>query len=923
MIKRKSLLYALLSLFTIISFSCSNDEKEIRIGVSQCSGDAWHSLMNQELLNEAALYPNVIVEIHNAEADNERQIEDIQVLLDKKMDLLIVSPNEAEALNPIIERVYDDGIPVILVDRKISSDKYTTFIGSDNVQVGRIAGQYITWRLRNGGKIAILEGLEGSTSRMDRARGLDSVLCDFPQIKIVSKQYGDWKSEVVKDIFPNVIKQHPDIDLIFAQNDYMAIAANEVVDSIMPDNNITILGVDALYGEDLGIESILNGKINASIIYETGGDIAMQTAMAILQKDTMVQREIILPTNIVSSYNNARIMQLQREHIDNMNSQINRLSDILTFNIQEVEIQRYLLYAAVIIIFLILGVVALLGKFFYDRGRANRILKLQKEKVETLSRQLEEVTNAKLAFFTNVSHDFRTPLTLISDPIVQLQNSSNLDAKEKSMLSIAQKNVFVLLRLINQIMDFRKYEDGKLTLNTSAFDFRKELNTWLDSFNSAADQKKVFFERDIQEANYLMVADHHKIERIVYNLLSNAFKFTPANGSVKVDASVTEEQGRILHLSVSDTGIGISKKDIDHIFDNFYQSEVNVGGSGIGLAVVNSFIKLHGGKIRVESEEGKGTCFYVDIPMELLDISNQGSSDLDTTYSDMLLAASREGALIDAEQTSINTIPEPEEETTKPMVLVVEDNQDVRDYIKMQLSDDYSVIEAVNGKDGVAMAMKFVPDIVVSDVMMPVMNGMDCCKKLKSELQTSHIPVLMLTAYGMNEQKIEAYNCGADGYLTKPFSTAVLLSRIKNLIENRKQLQELYKSTTLGSIVDDNSLKQIGNVDKSFIVRLNDIILKRMSESDLSVDDIGQEIGLSRVQLYRKAKSITGQSPNELLRIARLKKASELLSGSDMNVSEVAFSVGFSSSSYFAKCYKDYFGEAPTEFLKRTSNAGE
>lgn len=923
MTKHRFFYYLILSFLALTVISCSNNEKEIRIGVSQCSGDAWHTLMNQELLNEAALYPNVKIEIHNAEDDNERQIEDIQILLDNKMDLLIVSPNEAEALTPIIERVYGDGIPVILVDSKINSDKYTTFIGSENEQVGRIAGQYIAWRLRTGGKIVVIEGLEGSTSTIDRRRGLDAVLSDNPQIKTVAKMNGNWRGDLTKYQFPKILQQNPDIDLVFAQNDYMAIAAKDVADSIMPGNQIAFVGVDALYGKGLGIESILNGKISASIIYETGGELTMQTAMSILNKDTTVSKEIILPTNIVSGYNNARLMQLQREHIDNMNSQISRLSDILTFNLHEVESQRILLYASVIIIFLILGVVVLLGKFFYDRGRANRILKLQKEKVESLSRQLEQATNAKLSFFTNVSHDFRTPLTLISDPIVQLEKSTKLDPKEKSMLTIAHKNVFVLLRLINQILDFRKYEDGKLTLHTSSFDFKEEINGWLDSFNSAAAQKKVQYDRVINEGNYIMVADHHKVERIIYNLLSNAFKFTPAGGTVGVETSVSDEKGRILHIVISDTGVGISKKDIDHIFDNFYQSEINVGGSGIGLAVVNSFVRLHEGKIRVESEVGKGSKFFVDIPMESLQLTEHNGEDLDTAYGDMLLAASREGALIDAIQTSLSAEGEPVEETDKPVVLIVEDNQDVRDYIKLQLSDAYSIIEAANGKEGIAMAVKFVPDIVVSDVMMPIMNGMEFCRRLKNELQTSHIPVLMLTAYGMNEQKIDAYNCGADGYLTKPFSTEVLLARISNLIENRKRLQDLFKSTSVGAIVSEENLKQIGNVDKTFIARLNDIIVKRMSESNLSVDDIGQDIGLSRVQLYRKAKSITGQSPNELLRIARLKKASELLANSDMNISEIAFAVGFSSSSYFAKCYKDYFGEAPTEFLKRNSNAGE
>lgn len=901
--------------------SCSLEEKEIRIGVSQCSDDAWHKLLNQELLNEANLYPGVDVQILNGEADNEKQIEDIQILLDKKIDLLIVSPNEAEALTPIIERVYDEGIPVILVDRKIYSDKYTTFIGADNVEVGSIAGQYIVSRLRNKGKIAIIEGLEGATSAIERSHGLDSILSQYPEIEVVARTNGNWIGEDTKKSFPKVIEAHPDIDLVFAHNDYMAIAANDVADSIMPENNIIFCGVDALYGEGLGIESILAGKINASIIYETGGDITMQTAMNILN-DKPVEKEIILPSSIVRNISNARIMQVQREHIDKMNSQIARLSDILSFNLKEVQVQRLMLIGAVVGLILIIGIAVLLAKLLFDREKANQTLKLQKQKLESLSEQLEAATNAKLAFFTNVSHDFRTPLTLISDPIIQLQKSNNLSDKERSVLSIANKNVQILLRLINQTLDFRKYEDGKLSLNVSSFDFKKEFSSWIEAFQSVAKRKRINFSSEVAEGDYLIIADRQKIERILYNLLSNAFKFTPEDGNVNIKVDLTGENFKTLRIVISDNGIGIGKEDLKHIFENFYQAGINVGGSGIGLALTNSFVKLHNGTISVSSELGQGTSFEVLLPTEQSILPmNQGLASDEGT--DSFMKAARDGAVYDAVQTNLSIVNEPEEETSKPIVLIVEDNQDVRDYIKLQLSDTYSIVEAANGKDGINEAKAFVPDVVICDVMMPIMNGMDCCRSLKQELQTSHIPVLMLTAYGMDEQKIDAYNCGADGYLTKPFATDVLLARLANLIENRKRLHNFFKSTTVRSIVEQEDLEKFGNADKVFIVRLNDVILKRMGDPELSVEDIGSEIGLGRVQLYRKVKSITGQSPNELLRIARLKKSVELLNNTDMNISEVAYTVGFNSSSYFTKCYKDYFGEAPTQSLKRASKEGE
>lgn len=922
--KKLSILICL-SVFLLAFFvsSCDQSPRTVKIGVSQCSGDAWHQTMNQGIMGEALLHQNVSVEILDANYNSDKQISHIKYLLDKGVDALIVAPNEAQKLTPIIEEAFDTGIPVILVDSKINSDKYTTFVGADNVEIGAIAGHYIASRLQNGGEVAVIEGIEGSTSTIERNHGLDSILSNYPTIRIIARMHGDWQSDLVYKNFGQLLQEHPDIDVVFAQNDYMAIAANQVADLVVPNNHIAFVGVDALNVDGQGIDAILERKINASIIYEAGGDVVLKTAISLVEGDTLVGKRIILPTNIVRGYNNAVIMRSQHRHIEEMNNKIGQLSNTLQLFSKRAESQETLLIFSFVIVLLLLGVLFLVVRLFYVRGRANKILKLQKERERHLAEQLKDATNAKISFFTHVSHDLRTPLALISGPISQLVKSNNLDEEEKGLLTVAQNNTFVLLGLINQILDFRKIEEGKFALQVSRVDIKDHFLLWGDAFKLIAPSKNMNFNVVVRQGNYLMNADVQKIESIVYNLLGNAFKFTPPGGSVKVELMEMSLPERTLRIAISDTGLGISKNEIDKIFEPFFQAKERSGGSGIGLSVVNMLVKTLKGTIRVNSEEGVGSTFIIELPMDVLPLSEKVEEETD--ISKMLNDATLKGTLVDAVQSGISKTHENIIDESKPIVLVVEDNNELRDFIKMQLSDLFSIIEADNGKEGLAMAEKHMPDVVVSDIMMPVMNGMEMCKALKEKLQTSHIPVLMLTAYALDQYQIDAYNYGADAYLSKPFSTELLIARIQNLIESRVKLHDLFKSTTVGAIVDESELKQIGNnVDKSFIVRLNDIIVKRMGESDLNVEDLGHELGLSRVQLYRKLKSITGQSPNELLRLARLKKASELLkSGGDMNISEIAFAVGFSSSSYFTKCYKDYFGETPAESLKRASKAGE
>ena len=903
-----------------LSVACSRKEADYTIAVSQCSEDDWRAQMNKEILREALFYPGVNIEVYQAHDDNVRQIQDIESLIKKKVDLLIVAPNEAEAITPVIEKVYDAGIPVILVDRKINSEKYTAYVGADNYEIGRRAGEYIADRLKGKGRVIEIAGLKGSTPAVERHRGMVEALKAAPDVQVIASVEAGWFQQKAGEVMDSLLDVYPQVDLVFAQNDRMAIGAYEKARQKKRAGQIAFVGVDAVTD---GVESVAGGRLDATFIYPTGGDKVMQVAMAILRGEPY-QRENILSTALVNRAN-ARVMQMQMKHILTLDQKIELLNRQLDDYFLRYSAQKMFLYACVVILVLAGFLFFFLVRAFWVKNRLNTELSSQKQQLEqqrdqlqaqrdqliVLSRQLEEATHAKLAFFTSVSHDFRTPLTLIADPINQLLEEKHLGERERNMLEIVRKNVAVLLRLITQILDFQKYEHGKLALRLSEFNALECIKDWTEAFHTLAFRKHIQFEVKAEGdvAQYVMVADAEKIERITYNLLSNAFKFTLEKGEIKVVLSRIEQNNQAcICMEVRDTGIGMSEEHIHHVFEHFYQIDVQHTGSGLGLALVEAFVNLHRGTVQVESGKGKGTCFRVILPMK------QEGEVKGLTEKNEALEILQEGAVLDAGQETLHQWTENtgvEESADKEMVLVIDDNQDVRDYVKMLLQDKYVVVEAVNGLEGVKQAMKYVPDVVVCDVMMPVMDGIACCKRLKSELQTSHIPVLMLTADAMDEQRIQGYDSGADAYLTKPFNAKLLMTRIRNLIDNRKRLKSLAEDVTGGG------KQSLGEVDKGFVEKLKTLIDEKMGDSELSVEDLGAELGLGRVQLYRKTKSLTGYAPNELLRIARLKKAASLLASSEKTVAEITYEVGFSSPSYFTRCYKDYFGESPSEFLKR------
>ena len=888
-------------IFILLAFtSCQKKTTQFIIAVSQCSDDEWRHKMNEEILREALFYDGVQVEIRTANDDSRKQIDDIRSFMQLGVDLIIISPNEGAKMTPIVEEVYDSGIPVIVVDRKILSDKYTAYIGADNYEIGKSVGNYIATILNGKGRIAEISGLKSSTPAIDRHQGFISAISKHPQLELVCSKDAGWLREPARMLMDSILMHYSNIDLIYAHNDRMAAGAYQAARDAGCDRFLRFIGIDALHGEGYGLEMVLDSVLTATFIYPTGGDKVIQTAMNILQH-LPYDRETILTTAVVDG-TNARVMDLQTNQISALDEKISTLNGRIDSYLIRFSNQQLVLYGSFVILLLATGLLLVVYNSLRSKNRLNTELSKQKKQLEqqrdqllNLSNQLEEATHAKLMFFTNISHDFRTPLTLIADPIEQLLTDKSLTSQQNKTLELMQRNVKILLRLVNQILEFRSYENGKAQLQPTPSNILECFENWNESFQEPARKKHIHFSFDaMPDTDYRTYVDVEKLERIYFNLLGNAFKFTPENGRVDVRLSKTVEEN--FRFTIANSGSLISAEHIQNIFNRFYKIDTHHSGSGIGLALVKAFVELHGGKISVESNEAVGTIFIVDIPLRkiaedtVLPIQYKVSSSVET----------EDQAKYENEEYN----------PTKKSVLVIDDNADIRSYIHSLLQNEYTVLEASDGMSGIRKAMKYVPDIIISDIMMPGIDGVECCRRLKGEVQTCHIPVILLTACSLDEQRIQGYDGGADSYISKPFNSQLLLARIRNLIESNQRMKQ--------SLGDNHLLvkEDICDMDKDFVGKFKELVEQNIADATLNVEDLGREMGMSRVQLYRKLKSLTNYSPNELLRIARLTKAASLLAATEKSVSEVAYEVGFSSPSYFTKCYKEHFGETPTSRLK-------
>ena len=926
--KRKLHLIIYVAIFVLLT-GCAQQPRKYVIGVSQCSEDTWRDKLNDELKMGEYLNDSLIVKLASSNDDNVLQNKQVNQFIDEGVDLLIVSPNQLSAISKAVERAYDKGIPVILYDRKTNSDKYTAFIGCDNYTIGKSMGTFIAQQLQGKGRIVEIRGLEGSSPAWERHRGFMDAIKPYPGLQVVASEGGNWKEEGGIQAMKRILKQTQDFDYVFAHNDCLAWGAYVAARQMRVKRNYKYTGVDGMATEGGGLELVRDGIFEASYLYPTKGDEVIALAMKILkhqpyERDNYLSTSIITQANAALTLMEARDAERQTHNLKTLHKQVNQyLSD---YNSQKV-----MLIGLCLFLFVCLAAAALIFRGYLIKVKLNEILaktngELKRLNVELgekngelkrLNEEVLELTHSRLVFFTNISHELRTPLTLIADPVEMLLEDTGIKGKSRELLKMVQRNALALQQLVSNILDFRKIQNGKMELKLYRFDIVKTLTMWVGDFQLTAERKQIRLHLDVDDlkGSHEMIADQEKISRIVFNLLSNALKYTPAGGEIFVSL---KDEGANLRLDVRDTGKGISQDEADKIFERFFQAKGAASGTGIGLALVKSFVELHHGEARVESEPGKGSDFIVVIPREQEGDSQVIHNDVDIVDNSVNASASTGKNVVD--ESVLQYIDDGDrshgkvqqlvsENTNRPTVLVIDDNTDIRQYERTLLQDEYVVLEAADGKEGLAVALKEVPDLVICDVMMPVMDGLEFTKQLKTNTATSHIPVIMLTAKNLEEHRAEGYEHGADSYITKPFHSKVLLARIENLLRQRQLLKHLYQGTKVAE--KEISESHLEDRDKQFLKQLQAIIQKNLSDSEFGVEDMGQQIGLSRVQLYRKVKAMTGSSVVDLLRKARLAKARRLLETRSMSVSEVAYEVGFSAPSYFTKCFKEEYGMLP------------
>lgn len=877
-----------LTLIVLCGCTSSGKQKKHVIGLSQCMlDDAWRQAMINDMRIEASNYDDVEIIIKDAQNNNETQIQQIRDLIRQKVDVLIISPYQSEPITAVAEEAYRAGIPTIITDRKVNTDQYTSFVGANNYEIGLAAGNYAANYLPPNAIILEIWGLTQTSPAQERHKGFVDALREREDLSF-RKIEGQWLVDTARMELRKL--EHPEqIDFVYAHNDMMAIAAREYFmawDSIR-GRELRIIGVDALAGA--GLEAVEDGRINASFLYPTGGEQVIRTAMRIIQGEP-VDKFIPLRTAPVD-HQSARTLLLQadqlqkyRQRIEAQRSRIDGLSDRFYF----------LRNSLGVISLLMIGFIALSIYAFY----INRKMRQANRKLISLNAEMKEVTAQKLQFFTNVSHEVRTPLTLILAPLDRLIISLR-ESPYASDLGLIQKNANRLLRVINQILDFRKVEGKQEKLAVREIDLVPFVGEIKSYFDSMASVRAIAYTFTSSIKQCTLWIDPDLLEKVFVNLLSNAFKFTPEGGSVRIE--LTEEEDRVF-IQVIDMGSGIQPGNLPHLFDRFYTEDRSMG-TGIGLHLVKEYIHMHGGEIRVESEPGQRTTFTVCLRKGKAHFED--SDLMETSVSHQAYEASR---LDDSETHKMLS------KTYPYTILITEDDDEVRCFLERELSPHFKTRTAANGKDALRVLEEEEISLVVSDVMMPEMNGFELCRMIKSQLPFSHIPVILLTALTDERQRIFGITGGADDYIQKPFHTDYVKIKIIHLLQERRKLRE-----RLLEKLRDNKLllsepEKVESIDDAFLRKFAEQIEAVYADPEYNVEKLSETLGLSRGHLHRKIKELTGTSPVEFLRTYRLNKATQLLRQNAYTVSEVAYRTGFSSPAYFSKCFKAVYGVTPTEY---------
>jgi len=900
-------LIAMLLLPVLPSCSTANEDTTVKIGFSQgMDTDDWRRQLNKSMVIEASLHPEVQLEIKDANNNVQQQVKDIEKFIDRGVNVIIVSPIEAKPLTAIVEKSIKKGIPVIVVDRKIDSEDYTAYIGADNIEVGRIAAKYIVSNSNGNGKIIEITGLKTSSPAYERGLGFSQILKQYPQIKLITTVNGDWESGSVKPQIKKLLQNDPDIEYIFAQNDRMALGAWETAKELGLENKIKFVGVDALNTPNGGIELVKKGILQATILYPTGGNEALRLALKIYNKEPVTKNNLL--NTIVIDRINAEIIESQLDKVDQQQTVIKQQLDAISIQEQEYASQHSLvrLLTLFLIIILSLAIYSIYSTISISRKKRqleqiNSTVTDQKNEIEVMAAAAQRSNEAKLSFFTGLSHEFKTPITLILSYAESLiENDKIKGTRLMDELKLIYSNSHRLLRLINQLLDFRKIEERKFTLRASKTNMYFFTNQVMANFKGEAARRNIDFRLSADHKDTEVYIDNSLIDKVYFNLLSNAFKFTPDNG--KITISIKDGADNSLKIVVKDSGIGIPEKEMNMVFNPFFKaSNNNKNSSGIGLNLTKEFIGLHKGTIEVRSRQGTEFIITILKGSDHL-LPSEISTATTTEYNTSLLQDDLEYGNL----PEINLLAPGQEKYT---LLVIEDHPDLVNFLSNKFSAEYDV-HVSDGSNAVTLALELVPDIVICDINLVGTDGFEISRTLKKDLRTSHIPIIILSAQSNKESVIQGMQAGVDQYLTKPFSLSVLRQSLSSLLFNREKLRYYYTN----NIYRIEPESKFGTSEQDFISRMNIHIMENMDNPKFSVEELADKLNVSRVQLYRKVKAILGMSISDHINNIRLEKAATMLREGEMNISEIAYSLGFSSPNYFSTAFKNKFGISPKEY---------
>lgn len=909
----KPVIYRLCLLIFILSLTIScrrgGEEKEFVVGVSHSSiNDSWRKAMMLDMQVKASDYPGMTLDVKDADEDNDTQIKQIRELIKKRVDLIIISANESEPITTAAVEAYRAGIPTIIIDRKIYSEEYTTFIGADNYEIGRAAGLFVNSLLKKK-KTTIVEvwGREGSSSALDRHNGFSDALIHNNNVT-VKTVYGRWHRDEAK-VNIAALGSFENIDIVYAHNDPMALAAREAIMEVDPQaaERIKFIGIDALPGKGKGIEAVRDGYLTASFVYPTGGSTAIKVAWQILN-GMPVSKHYALTSALIDK-DNAGTIYLQTEQLADYQDQIEKQRN----NLDKMFSEYRFLQNSVGLILLLLGIVILLALYVihifrkvqrknHELKRTNIQVEQQREELAVANRKIEQATTRKLQFFTNVSHEIKTPLTLILGPLNKLSKELPPDSPIADDIHLIKKNADRLKRVVSQLLDFRKVESNKMNMRVTEIDLVVFIEDVKSYFETMAQSKQIQYTFQHDVSSVRLWVDTDKMEKILANLLSNAFKFTPDGGTITIRL---QDHAGYVTLSVEDNGKGIQPQNLSAVFDQFFTGD-NLTGTGIGLHLTHEFVSMHKGSIHVESEPGKRTVFFVELP--------KGKSHFDETCTFTPSVTELSSGVANLDTREMDEIVN---RTYDYTILVVEDDPDINAYLQKELKSNFRILTAVNGVVAIDIMAKENISLVISDVMMPEMNGYELCKQIKSNIAFSHIPVILLTALSDDKQRMYGIASGADEFIQKPFNIEELKLRIVRLLEERARLRNAFTQELQSPAISNLKIGKTEGMDDLFMRKFIALIEESYPDSDFSIEKASDMLGLSRVHLYRKVKELTGVTPTDFLRNYRLKRAAALLREKGRNVNEVAYATGFSSPPYFSKCFKAAYNITPTEYQEK------